>query len=231
MSLKRLAVSIGVLPALVLAALLFIAARPAAAQTSTVPDMTQFGYPQVGASVTFTPGQAATLTAGNQQVVLPADFISKTVKFELLMGDPSSFAPLLTGDDVGRPVLAAFAFRVTDMSNNKLVGRFDKPVQWSITDPSIGSESEVYNTSPTNPPKVTANSSPGTVQGNTLSHPFGGAGVGWLVLNPMSAPVPVGMPATGNPSSDSGFIVIAALAAVVCCLGGLSLRRRGQTRG
>src|SRR5438309_11706160 len=109
MNIKRLSISLGTLLALVLSLQFFIVAHPAAAQTSTVPDMAQFGFPQVAATTNYTPGQSATVSAGNQQVVLPSDFISKTVKFELLFGDSSFFAPLLKGDDAGRPIAAAFA--------------------------------------------------------------------------------------------------------------------------
>src|SRR5690242_3161163 len=77
------------------------AAIPAAAQTPA-PDMTQFGFPQVTATVNFTPGQATSLTAGNQRVDLPADMLSKPVKFEFLEGDPSFFAQNLSGDDQGK---------------------------------------------------------------------------------------------------------------------------------
>src|SRR5437763_1073205 len=148
--------------------------------------MTQFGFPNVTASATFTPGQAITLTAGTQSVQLPADFISKTVKFEFLEGSPSFFAPNL-GAAQGMDIVATFAFRVTDPATGQLVGRFDKPVLWSITDPRITADSKVFNATPANPPTITANPTPGTVQGNTLSHSFGGAGVGWLVLNPAAA--------------------------------------------
>src|SRR4051794_40732265 len=59
-------------------------AHEASARPAGADDFTQFGFPKVSASVLFPPGQAATLTAGTQQVVLPADFVSKPVKFELL---------------------------------------------------------------------------------------------------------------------------------------------------
>jgi hypothetical protein len=180
-----------------LAALAGWAAMPAAAQT-TVPDMTQFGFAQVAATANFTPGQATTVTAGDQKVDIPADFLSKPVKFELLEGDPSFFAQNLTGDDAGKPMVTAFAFRVTDTSTGQLVGKFDKPVMWSITSGNITSESAVYNTSPANPPKITANPSPGTVQGTTLSHPFGGAGVGWIVVGGAPSQSTPGMPTHGR---------------------------------
>lgn len=185
---KRLPIVLGALMAAVLlAALSAGTGRSASAQTTGVPDFTQFGFPQVVGTVTYTPGQTQTISAGIQQVVLPADFISKTVKFDLLQGDPAAFAASLPITDQGRTVIVAWAFRVTDVATNQLVGRFDKPVQWSVTDPRIAAGSAVYNTSAANPPVVTANSAPGTISGTTLSHPFGGAGVGWIVLGPPGA--------------------------------------------
>jgi hypothetical protein len=132
-----------------------------------------------------------TLTGGNQEVVLPDNFISKTVKFELLGGDPATFAASLPITDQGRTIIVAWAFRVTDVATNQLVGRFDNPVLWSVTDSRIVTGSAVYNTSAATPPVITPNAAPGTISGDKLSHPFGGAGVGWLVLGP---PVAAGTP-------------------------------------
>lgn len=199
-------------------------ALPAAAQ-STVPDLSQFGFSQVTGTVNFTPGQATTLTAGDQMVVIPADFLTKPVKFEFLEGDPAFFHQNLEADDANEQVIATFAFRVTDTSTGELIGKFDKPVTWSITSSQITSESEVYNSSAANPPKITANSSPGTVAGTTLTHPFGGAGVGWLVLGPQ----PAGMPVTGAPDGMTGVLVAALLGGLVFT-SGLVLRKRAQQR-
>jgi hypothetical protein len=192
---KRLPVQFGVLFGVLMGVALLAmfstgTDRKASAQAG-VPDFTQFGFPQIVGTVTYTVGTTETITAGNQQVVLPSNFISKTVKFELLQGDPSFFAPSLPITDQGRTIIVAWAFRVTDVATNQLVGRFDNPVQWSVTDPQIGPGSAVYNTTAANPPVITANSAPGTITGTTLSHPFGGAGVGWLVLGPPGA-VPTG---------------------------------------
>jgi hypothetical protein len=223
----RLLLGLGMFGALF--ALLAIAgAGRAAAQTTGPADFTQFGYPTVAASVTFTPGQAATLTAGNQQVVLPADFISKTVTFELLTGDPSFFKPLLESDDQARPIVAAWAFRVTDPATNQRVGRFDKPVQWSVTDARIGAGSTVYNTSAANPPVVTENTTPGTVTGTTFAHGFGGAGVGWLALGPTP---PVGMPSTGGPGLGAEWgMWLVLLAGFACFMAGVVARRQRVRR-
>ena len=212
-----------VLPVAVFGVFAVAGAGTAAAQATGPADFTQFGFPQVAASVTFTPGQAATLTAGNQQVVLPADFISKTVTFELLTGDPNSFAPYLAADDKDKPIVVAWAFRVTDPATGQRVGRFDKPVQWSVTDSRIGADSAVYNTSAANPPVVTDNPTPGTVTGTTLTHTFGGSGVGWLALGTAAAP---GMPTTGNAQAGSTTVwLLILLAGVLCATAGLAVRR------
>ena len=211
-----------------LAALALVGARGVAAQATGPADLGQFGYPTVADSVTFTPGQAATLTAGTQHVVLPADFISKTVTFELLTGDASFFKPLLESDDQNRPILAAWAFRVTDPATGQRVGRFDKPVQWSVTDPRVADGTSVYNTSAANPPVVTENTTPGTISGTTFAHGFGGAGVGWLALGPTP---PVGMPTTGSPSPVATWLLgLALLAALFAASAGLLLRRQAARR-
>src|SRR5258706_5449360 len=90
------------LSALALACMLVAgAAIPAAAQNQ-VPDLGQFGYPQVTGSVNFTPGQATTLTAGNQKLDIPADLLIMPVKFEFLEVEPAFFAQNLTCDDQGK---------------------------------------------------------------------------------------------------------------------------------
>lgn len=252
---KRILFVLGALTAVLFAAALSVGtSHRASAQAAGPPDFTQFGFPTVVGSVQYTPGTAATITAGTQQVVLPADFISKTVKFELLEGDASTFAASLPITDQGRTIIIAWAFRVTDASTNQLLARFDKPVQWSVTDPRIAAGSAVYNTTAANPPKVTANSAPGTISGTTLSHPFGGAGVGWLVLAPPGAAAPtetavpaaaptevpttaptemptaipptsIGMPSTGGPQPVSG-VVLLTLLGMGAAAAGVVLRRR-----
>jgi hypothetical protein len=193
--LKGLPIIFGsLMAAFLLAALAAGADRSASAQTSGPPDFTQFGFPRVVGTVTFSPGQT-------QQVVLPADFYSKTVKFELLEGDASFFEPSLPITYQGRTVIVAFAFRVTDVATNQLVARFDKPVQWSVTDPRIAAGSAVFNTTAANPPGITANAAPGTISGTTLSHPFGGAGVGWLVLGAPAAQATPGATETAAPTA------------------------------
>lgn len=214
---------VSVLPVALFALLALTGTRGAAARPVGADDFSQFGFPQVSASVTFTPGQATTLTAGTQQVMLPADFVKQPVKFELLMGDPNFFTPLLASDDRSRPILAAFAFRVTDLATGKLVETFDKEVEWSLTDSRVAAGSEIYDTSAANPPKITANSEPGTVSGTTFTHSFDGADEGWVAVGPKPE---VGMPNTGAPMFGSAFPLLAALAGLLCVLLGMAAHRR-----
>lgn len=198
------------------------AGRPAFAQTDAAPDFAQFGYPRVTAQVEFTPGQAATLTAGGQRVEIPADALSVPARFELLEGDPTFFAPFVNGQQV----VATFAFRVTNTATGERIAGFDVPVQWSITDPQIVAASAVFDTSPTNPPTVVPNGvSPGTVTGQTLAHPFRITTVGWLVLNPATADTPTTLPTTGAANGLLPAILIGGLAGVALG-GGWLLRRR-----
>jgi hypothetical protein len=205
----------------------FAGAGTAAAQSGSVPDFAQFGFPRVTATVEFTPGQATTVQAGPQQVDIPADFLDVPARFEFLEGDAAAFAPVSDG----RAVVATFAFRVTNLQTGELVARFNKPVQWRITDGAIRAESAVFDTSPSTPPVVTPNSvSPGTVTGQTLAHPFIISTVGWLVLNPATAPAPTTLPRTGGGLFD-GVATPLVLLGVGLVLGGIgwvwfSARRR-----
>jgi hypothetical protein len=171
----------------------------------------------------FTPGQAATLTAGSQQVMLPADFLSKPVQFELLTGDGSTFTPQLESEDRERPVLAVFAFRVTDPASGQRIEHFDKDVTWMITDPRVAAKTDVYDTSADTPPKVTDNPTPGKISGTTFTHDFDGADEGWVVLGPAAE---VGMPSTGAPLGIGTLAALAALTGVLCALAGAVVRRR-----
>ncbi|HUS14307.1 MAG TPA: hypothetical protein VM536_04725 [Chloroflexia bacterium] len=199
-------------------------ARPAAAEPDAPADFAQFGFPTVAASALFTPGQATTLTAGNQQVVLPAGFTTKPVRFELLSGDPGFFVPLLDRDDRARPVLAAFAFRVTDIATGQRIEDFNQDAAWSVTDPRVGAGAEVYDTSASRPPKITENPDEGTVRGTTFTHTFDGADEGWVALGPE---VEVGMPSTGTPTP---LAALAGLAGLLCVLAGAAVRCRGVVR-
>jgi len=212
--------------ALAVFATLFSRSTGVFAQTAA-PDFSKYGFTTVAGSVNFTPGTAATITAGGQTIKIPADFYSKPVTFELLTGTPATFAPYAGG----RNVLLAFAFRVTDTSTKQLVGKFDKPVMWSYTDPAVTAQSAVFDVSAATPPTVVPNSvGPGTVSDHTIAHPFIIATVGWLVANPSVSTTPAAsaLPASGtggllSAKSDLSIVLLAGVGGVALLLGGVSL--------
>jgi len=214
-------------------------ASPAAQATAAPapPDMTKFGYPTVAGTVNFTPGQAANVTAGALRADLPADLISKPIKFELLTGDNATFQPVAGG----RTVIGNYAFRVTDPATNQLVATFDsgKAVTVSFTGAAVRSDTAIMNVSPTNPLTAVLNTGANTIEGQTIKHSFGGTTVGWLVVNPAApaaaapaaaaAAVPAALPrtGTGGPASPPVTLVIALVLAGIALGGaGLSIARR-----
>jgi plastocyanin len=213
-------------------------ASPAAQATAAPapPDMTKFGYPTVAGTVNFTPGQATNVTAGALRADLPADLISKPIKFELLNGDNATFQPLAGG----RTVIGNYAFRVTDPATNQLLAAFDsgKAVAVSFTGAAVRSDTAIMNVSPTNPLTAVLNTGANTIEGQTIKHSFGGTTVGWLVVNPAGAApaaaapgaaVPAALPRTGNggPASSPMTLILAVVLAGIALGGaGLSIARR-----
>ena len=213
-------------------------ASPAAQATAAPapPDMTKFGYPTVAGTVNFTPGQATNVTGGALRADLPADLISKPIKFELLTGDNATFQPVAGG----RTVIGNYAFRVTDPATNQLVATFDsgKAVTVSFTGAAVRSDTAIMNVSPTNPLTAVLNTGANTIEGQTIKHSFGGTTVGWLVVNPAGAApaaaapagaVPAALPrtGTGGPASPPVTLVIALVLAGIALGGaGLSIARR-----
>ncbi|MCG8348391.1 MAG: hypothetical protein MI924_11510 [Chloroflexales bacterium] len=121
------------------------------------------------ASTTFIPGEATSLTAGGNQVDIPANFLDNPATFELLEGSADFFV----AQAAARKIVTAFAFRVTDTTTGQRIAPFNKPVQWRFTAPQITAESAVFDTSPANPPAVTPNGvSPGVVEGQNHQSPL-----------------------------------------------------------
>jgi plastocyanin len=217
-------------------------ASPAAQATAAPapPDMTKFGYTNVAGTVNFTPGQATNVTGGALRADLPADLISKPIKFELLTGDNATFQPVAGG----RTVIGNYAFRVTDPATSQLVATFDsgKAVTVSFTGAAVRSDTAILNVSPTNPLTAALNSGANTIEGQTIKHAFTGTTVGWLVVNPAgaaaaaaapvaaaAAAVPAALPrtGTGGPASSPVTLIIALVLAGIALGGaGLTIARR-----
>lgn len=143
------------------------------------PDMTKYGYPTVAQSMDLAPDQAATITAGNRSVAIKAGTFDVPVTFDLLTADPGTWKALVQD----RTIRDAFAFRVTDKATKAIIGTFKQPVVYTYTDASVTSTDAILNTTAANPQVITPNPAPITFAAGKASHPFTGAGVGWLFVS------------------------------------------------
>src|SRR5205085_2314753 len=92
-------------------------------------DFTQFGFPTIAASAVIPAGQGATVTAGNQSIVIDPGMFATDVTFELLTGNPATFAAFVPAGD---RIISTFAFRVT--GPNGRIGSFGgKAAHWRLT--------------------------------------------------------------------------------------------------
>jgi hypothetical protein len=207
----RIATTGALLAAMLLVAMLGSQGQRAAAQTpaAAAPDFGRLGFPTVAGTATFTPGAATSVSGGGMTVNLAADFAKDPAKFELLTGSPSTFASAAGG----RSVIAAWAFRVTDTTTNQLLSSFGSPAQWSYTNPAVTANSIVLNVTSATPPVVTPNGTPATISGQTIAHPFAGAGVGWLVANPAATAATGSAPSSVSAGTATGLAAPRAQAA------------------
>lgn len=162
---------------IVLALLAFVAPRPVTAQ-QTVPDFAQFGYPTTIVSAYVVPEQAVSLSVGPQTVMIRPGTFDTAVVFDLLVNDPTAWQPMVQG----RTVRAAFAFRARNATTGDRIGMFKQPVMYAYTGSDAQATDTILNTTAANPPAITQNMVPITFDGK-VNHPFGGAGVGWLVAS------------------------------------------------
>jgi len=182
-----------------------VAAAPAAAQTPTAtpaaaaPDFSKLGFPTVAGTVSYTPGTAATINgSGGLSATIPANFYTGPATIDLLTGPASAFSAGASGNTV----LAPFALRVTDTSTGKLVATgFGSPWTFQYTGPGVAPGSLVMNVTAATPPAITVNGTAPTVNGQTLTHPFTSASVGWLVANPAGS---AAAPPAGRPLAVQG---------------------------
>ena len=142
------------------------------------PDLTKFGY-KVAKSMDVNPDQTVTITDGDQSVLIKPGSFDNPVTFDLLTGDPATWKDAVKD----RTVRAAFAFRITDKTTKALVGMAKVPVVYSYSGKDAKADDAIFNTPPSSPPAATLNATPATFADGKVMHPFGGAGVGWLVVS------------------------------------------------
>lgn len=201
------------------------------------PDFTKFGFPTVAKSMDISPDQAVTITAGDQSVAIKAGTFDGPVTFDLLTSEPSAWKDLVKD----RTVRAAFAFRVTDKATKAIIPTFKQPVAYSYSGKDAQSTDAILNVTAATPPAITANPAAITFDGK-VNHPFGGAGVGWLVVSAptnaaagtsaapaatgtgggTAATAPTTLPKTGQPHAAR-----ASLLSVLAISGGIALLALG----
>ncbi len=166
-----------------LAAVVLALAAPAmaSAQSPSVPDFTQYGFPTVVASTSLAAGAAGSLSYGALTVQIPAGAFADPVQFELLQGPVASFQ---MGAPTGETVISDFAFKVVDETTGALVGTFLKPVTLTLMSADVTSQSVYYNVATSG--ALTPNPVAATITGTTLTHPIAAAMVGWAVTSPTS---------------------------------------------
>jgi hypothetical protein len=140
-------------------------------------DFAVYGYPTVAAQQQYTPGRETRIVADRFTLILPADFYTEPLNFELLTQDEAVWQRCVSD----RVVIAPYAYRATERESGKLVGRFDRPVRASISDPRISTEAHYWTTSPDPSPQLDELSDGVSVSGTTLSVPNGFARRGWLI--------------------------------------------------
>jgi len=157
------------------------------------PDLTKFGY-KVAKSMDVNPDQTVTITDGDQSVLIKPGSFDNPVTFELLTGDPGTWKDAVKD----RTVRAAFAFRITDKTTKTLVGMAKVPVVYSYSGKDAKADDAIFNTPPSSPPAATLNATPATFADGKVMHPFGGAGVGWLVVSALTTGATSAAPAAAT---------------------------------
>ncbi|MEH7121730.1 hypothetical protein V7149_07325 [Bacillus sp. JJ1503] len=150
---------------------------------AAVPDFQTLGFPNVVAEKEIDPSKADSITYGNVKIDIPEGTFLNPVNFQVLEGPIADFQKNAPEDET---VLMNFAFKVTDLSTNEIIGKFEKAVMFSYTDDKVNADSKYYDTLVDG--TFSLNKVPATIEGTTLSHPIKGAPVGWAVT---SAAIPV----------------------------------------
>jgi hypothetical protein len=141
-------------------------------------DFTQLGFPRIVAEKYVKAGKATKVSHSGIKVEIPKDAFTKDVIFQVLEGDNRTFQ---ANAPAGETVIMNFAFRVIDVETNEIIGSFSKPVTFSYKDKDINEKSVYYNIKDGN---FINNNTASVISGRTLSHPVGGAGVGWAITSP-----------------------------------------------
>lgn len=143
-------------------------------------DIAGFGFNKGIAAQEVSQGSEAQISSEGLQVKIPSGGFNYPITFEILQGENDYFQGGTLGN---RQVVFNFAFRVRNHQNNRLVGKFPRPVSVSITLPENSSKVEVWEVELTRPPTISQSSKPFEQTGNTLKIQVDNAAVGWLIIS------------------------------------------------
>jgi hypothetical protein len=145
-------------------------------------DFTQFGFAKVVAEKKIEAGEAAKISRSGIKIDIPEGTFTTDVIFQVLEGDNDLFQAHVPA---GETVIMNFAFRVLDAKTNEIIAKFNKPVMFSYKDKDVN-QGSIYNNVSTNG-SIVPNTVPAVIEGRTLTHPIGGAPVGWVITSPTNS--------------------------------------------
>jgi hypothetical protein len=142
-------------------------------------DFTQLGFSKVVAEREIEAGEAAKISHSGIKIQIPEGAFTNDVTFQVLEGDNKKFQKVAPA---GETVIMNFAFRVIDSKTNEIIGSFNKPLTFSFKDKDVNKGSIYYNFKVDG--TIANNNTASVIDGRTLTHPVGGAPVGWFITSP-----------------------------------------------
>lgn len=158
----------------------------------SVTDWTLNGFPTILASKVLIPGDNNSVQIGPYTFDIPAGTFGQPVTFQVYTGNLSNF---MSKAPQGQQPVLDFAIGAMT-TGGQLIGKFNKPIQLSVTDPAIVSGSQYYNISSSG--VFSPNPTGMKVSADTLSHPISADIVGWVITSPAST-----SPSTSSSSSNA----------------------------
>ncbi|MEH7272020.1 hypothetical protein [Neobacillus vireti] len=146
---------------------------------SAATDFTQFGFDRVVAEKHVKLGKSTKISHSGIKIEIPEGAFEHEVLFQVLEGNEGKFQ---ANAPTGEKVIMNFAFRVIDLETNEILGAFKKPVMFSYKDKDVNKGSIYYNVKTDG--SFVNNNAASIINGKTLSHPVGGAPVGWVITSP-----------------------------------------------
>lgn len=149
------------------------------AVTFAATDFTQMGFSKVVAEREIEAGEASMISHSGIRIQIPEGAFTNDVTFQVLEGDNKRFQKVAPA---GETVIMNFAFRVIDLETGQIIDKFNKQLTFSFKDKDINTGSIYYNFKVDG--TIANNNAASVIDGRTLTHPVGGAPVGWFITSP-----------------------------------------------